>query len=417
MLGVKGNLMPAKKRPSEVFTPRAATVNTSMYVRRPLLEERLIDAFDSNKYIVVHGESGNGKTWLYKRVFAENEIHYEVVNLSSVASAGSIEGALLQKLGSVGYQLTTKSETTSSAGLSPMGMGFDWQNKSLSESIGRSPFHLLLEFTRDQARGYRAALVLDNFESIVGDNEALKQLAGLIISADDEAVAQYGVQVVIVGVPGNLKETISKLTNSAPVANRLTEIPEVARMSDDEAKDLIHRGLVDELDLKISTEISETLYSEICWMTDRIAQHIHELCLIISNNARRNGDVVDENVLDRAVKTWMADSLSADMATIEAAMNARETKVGRKNQCLFALGQCRIEDFKPSDIEAILKDHFEIGDATLNVSQILSGFADESNPIIRRTPKADAWRFVSPKLKMAIRAKLQKRDDKVVVRA
>lgn len=406
-----------KKRPSEVFTPRAPTVNASMYVRRPSLEERLIDAFDSNKYIVIHGESGNGKTWLYKRVFAENDIHYEVVNLSSVASAGSIEGALRQKLGSVGYQLTTKSETTATAGARPMGMGIDWQNKSLSENVGMSPFHLLLGYTRDQARGNRAALVLDNFESIVGDTEVLKQLAGLIISADDEAVAAYGVQVVIVGVPRNLKETISKLTNSAPVANRLTEIPEVARMSDDEAKDLIHRGLVDELHLTITPDLAESLYSDICWMTDRIAQHIHELCLSISNNARRNGDVVNSDVLNKAVETWMEDSLSADMATIEAAMNARETKVGRKNQCLFALGQCRNEDFKPGDIEAILKEHFEVGDATLNVSQILSGFADENNPIIRRTPKADAWRFVSPKLKMAIRAKLQKKDNKVVMRA
>ncbi|WP_303759054.1 AAA family ATPase, partial [Sphingobium yanoikuyae] len=173
--------MSSQKRPSEVFTPRAATVNTSMYVRRPLLEQRLIDAFDSNKYIVIHGESGNGKTWLYKRVFSENEIHYEVVNLSSVASAGSIEGALLQKLGSVGFQLKTKSETTSTAGARPMGFGIDWQNKSMSEHVGKSPFHLLLGYTRDQARGRRATLVLDNFESIVSDTEALKQLgSGLI---------------------------------------------------------------------------------------------------------------------------------------------------------------------------------------------------------------------------------------------
>ncbi|WP_303764069.1 hypothetical protein [Sphingobium yanoikuyae] len=187
-------------------------------------------------------------------------------------------------------------------------------------------------------------------------------------------------------------------------------------MSDDEAKDLIHRGVVDELELTITSDISVSLYSDICWMTDRIAQHIHEICLIISNNARRNDNIINQDVMDRAVRTWMEDSLSSDMATIEAAMNARETKVGRKNQCLYALGQCRNEDFKPGDIEAILKEHFEVGDATLNVSQILSGFADESNPIIRRTPKADAWRFVSPKLKMAIRAKLQKKDDKVVVR-
>jgi hypothetical protein len=108
------------KKPNEVFTPRAATVNESMYIRRPKLEERLIDALESNKYIVIHGESGNGKTWLYKRVFAENDIHFEVVNLAQVAIAKSLDGALRHKLGELGYTEKVRTETTASAGVRPM---------------------------------------------------------------------------------------------------------------------------------------------------------------------------------------------------------------------------------------------------------------------------------------------------------
>ena len=88
-----------KISPDKVFTPRAPQVNDRMYVQRPKLEQRLIDAFNANKYIVIHGESGNGKTWLYKKVFAENEIHVDVLNLGQATSTGSLEEAFKQKLG------------------------------------------------------------------------------------------------------------------------------------------------------------------------------------------------------------------------------------------------------------------------------------------------------------------------------
>lgn len=404
------------KEPSEVFTPRAATVNNSMYIPRPKLEERLLDALDSNKYIVIHGESGNGKTWLYKRVFAEKGIYFEVVNLAQVAITKSVEGTLWQKLGELGYVHKVRTETTASAGARPFGVGVDYNTKTQDEYIAPSAFQTLLQLVRDRARGCKPVLVFDNFEAIIHDESALKELAALIISADDESVARWGVQVVIVGVPGNLKETITKLSNSTPVSNRLTEIPEVARMSEEEAGDLIRRGLVEELELQISEDVSGTLIYEICWLTDRIAQHIHEFCLILANKACRNKSTISRDIVDAAIEAWSEDSLSSDLAVIEALMNARETKAGRKNQVLYAMGQCKSEDFKYNEIEAIVRQHFNVGDAKLNVSQTLSGFASAVNPLIRRTPKQDAWRFVSPKLKMAIRARLVKNGDKVAVR-
>lgn len=181
-------------------------------------------------------------------------------------------------------------------------------------------------------------------------------------------------------------------------------------MADDEATDLIKRGF-QQLNLTIELAESDDIFSEISWCTDRIAQHIHELCLIIAQNAVRNGAVIDRDVVNKSTSTWIDDSLSSDLAVIESAMNARDTKAGRKNQILYAMGQCKTEDFKYSDIENLVRNEFAVGSATLNVSAILSGFGGSDNPIIRRTPKQDAWRFASPKLKMAIRAKLQKATD------
>lgn len=181
-------------------------------------------------------------------------------------------------------------------------------------------------------------------------------------------------------------------------------------MTDDEASDLIRRGFA-QLQLTVSPAVTGDLFGEISWQTDRIAQHIHELCLIIAQNAIRNGRMIDQAVIDKSISTWIVDSLSSDLAVIESAMNARDTRAGRKNQVLYAMGQCKTEDFKYSDIEALVRSEFAVGSATLNVSAILSGFGGSDNPIIRRTPKQDAWRFASPKLKMSIRAKLQKTSD------
>lgn len=396
--------IPATKKPSDVFTPRAAQVNDTMYVHRPKLEERLIDAIESSKYIVIHGESGNGKTWLYKRVFSANDIHYDIVNLAQVVVTGSLHLAFSEKLGDMGYSQVTVQETNTTVGFKPIA---DHAMKTTQVFPAKSAFIALLERIKTRAHGKKAVLVLDNFESIISDEAALKQLGALIISADEEAVAKHEVQVVIVGVPGNLKETITRLNNAGPIANRLTELPEVARMTENEAIDLIKRGF-EHLELVIDVGVAKELYGEISWRTDRIAQHIHELCLIVAQNAIRNGGVIDTVVLEKATATWIDDSLSSDLAVIESAMNARDTRAGRKNQVLYAMGQCKTEDFKYSDIEALVRGEFSVGPATLNVSAILSGFGGSENPIVRRTPKQDAWRFVSPKLKMAIRAKLQK---------
>ncbi len=217
------------------------------------------------------------------------------------------------------------------------------------------------------------------------------------------------VQVVIVGVPGNLKEILVNILNSAPIANRLTELPEVARMTDSEAHDLIEKGFVGQLGLNFSAEVDQKkLYSDISFYTDRIAQHLHELCLIVSQGAVRNKDIITQEIVNDALETWVADSLSSDVGVIEGVMNAIDTKVGRKNQVLFSLGMCSLEDFKTSDIEMILRENFETKGAALNVSQILSGFASAKHPIIRRAPKQNLWKFVTPKYRMAIRAKLKR---------
>ena len=314
-----------KKLPHQVFTPKSFEVNNSMYVRRAELETRLVDAFPSNRFIVIHGESGNGKTWLFKKVFADQDIFYEVVNLGNASGADSLDKAFAVKLGEWGSKQKSSEGTASSAGAKPMGVGVEHRLDTTTSYSVKSTFHHLVEEVRRRAgNDKRCGIVFDNFEAIVNDPRLVKELVGIILNADDESFAKYDIQLVIVGTPTNLKQTIVQLSKSAPVANRLVEVPEVARMSSEEAAQLMEQGFIEELELTFELGLNKnSVFDEISWNTDRIAQHIQELCLLVAQEAGRSGDQISRTVVDKATKRWTNDTLSADIATINGSMNGQ----------------------------------------------------------------------------------------------
>ena len=98
-------------------------------------------------------------------------------------------------------------------------------------------------------------------------------------------------------------------------------------------------------------------------------------------------------------------------------MNSRDTKVGRKNQVLYCLGQHQKEDFKYMDIEKSVRKTFSVNETTnLNIPQILASFTNAENPILRRLATGEGYRFVSPKLRMIIRARFRLDDENRVVK-
>lgn len=340
----------AKKTPDEVFTPRAAKINERMFVPRPLLEEALEDALGSSKYVVIHGESGNGKTWLYKKVFKQHHVEFETMSLADAVSAGSLTTAIEQKLGALGHSAEEKYEEQLVGGARPMNIGVEATKRTTHKITPKNAYLALVKLVRSRAGRKPAAIIFDNFEHVADDDDILRELSAIVISADDDAVSDAKVKLFIVGVPGDIRSMIARVSNASTIANRLIEIPEVERMASDEAHDLMKRGLVGELGLTIAGD-EDDFYRGLCWKTDRIAQHIQEFCLKIAKEAMKNGGVIDDGVRDRAETKWIAETLSADWAVIDHQMNARETKAGRKNQTLFALGLCGKEDFTYVDIE------------------------------------------------------------------
>lgn len=154
-----------KRRPEDVFTPRRPEVNERMYVARPNLEAALEEALGGTRHILVHGESGTGKTWLYRHTLARLHVQTVSVNLANaVRLPGGLDAEfanLIDRLGTakkIGYQEAKDAEVS---------IGF--AKGSLAHSgeftLGqKEPFEACLEYLHAHAGSSPSVLVVENLD-------------------------------------------------------------------------------------------------------------------------------------------------------------------------------------------------------------------------------------------------------------
>lgn len=410
------SLLPRKKKraPEEVFTPRAGSPNDRMYVPREDLEGALARALAGNKHVIVHGESGSGKSWLYKQLLEQRGAKVLVADMANASRFGSITDEFRNiidrrvKAEKVGY-----SETKSASGKGlVLEAGLAHEGEFVLNS--KEPFERCLEWLRKQAgKNGEAVLVWDNFERVIEQDKIVREAADLISLADNEDYAAYKIKTLIVGVPSDLRTYIAKSGHVETIANRLTEIPEVERLTSDQARLLVTRGLVNELGFDISTDLLNEICDHVVFVTDRVPQHIHEYCLELANIAVQNGGTITSDDLRLADEQWMGSAMVQSYSVVEMNMNSRNTTARRRDQTIFAIGLCTKHDFTYSDIEEVIRREFP--DSTdgvgLNVSQTLSGLSQGDHPLLKSNPKGGSYRLVNPKIRMCIRTILSKDES------
>jgi hypothetical protein len=409
------SLISKPPQPEDVFTPRSASVNPAMYVPRQDLEDALVSALRGRLHIVVHGESGTGKSWLYKKVLADERAAYSIANLANASRLGSIAAEIKNNFDREGRAIKTGYEEEKAAGLNG-GIATGSLSHTGQYEYGKmEPFEACLRALREKAGKNPAVLVFDNLEAAFTE-PLLKELADMLILCDDERYAQYNVRILIVGVTGGIKEYYYKTPHHSTVANRIYELTEVSRLTSPEAALLIKKGLIDQLAYQIDEY--ESISRHIAWVTDRVPQMLHEYGLELSYIAEKNGRRIKTDMLENADRAWMYKSLNHSYAIIESHMNERDTKTGRRNQTLFALSLVDGEHFKALEIEGRLRKVFpnSTQDKLLNVPQMTAQFAKGDRPIIKRSPKGDAYSFVDPKYRMVLRAMLVRTADERVIK-
>jgi hypothetical protein len=262
--------------------------------------------------------------------------------------------------------------------------------------------------------GKQSVLVLDNLEAIF-EPVFLRELANLITLCDDEQYNRYNVKLLIVGVPSEVKSYYYKTPATATVANRLDELPEVSRLSPAECDQLVARGFVEQLRYEVID--LPAFQRHVRWVTGGIPQLAHEYCLEVAFLAE-DSRLVEPDLAVLAEREWLKRSHYYSYSAVESHMNERETKAGRRNQSLFALGQCEAEEFKVSEIEDILRREFpgSTTDTMLNTAQNLASLASGDRPIIKRSSKGDGFYFADPRYRHVIRAMLHKTQDERIER-
>jgi len=408
--------MTAGLKPEDVFTPRAAAVNLKTYISRPDLEKALGMALRVPKHIVIHGESGTGKTWLYKKVLGDLDYQFEVANMGLCASLGSIAEVLR-----TGICREVTAEISSARGLDggvPAIAKLAYTQTETKQHFF-DPLLAALTAIRTRAREKPACLIFDNLEQVIQRPELVQELAGYLLLVDDDRYANAEVKIMLVGTSNEVRAFISQIRGSGPVVNRLTEIPEVSRLTVLQAFEFAKNGFFELLGCELDTEDGdekEKFLSQISYHSDRIPLHIQDLCFYVACAAQdSNWIITTENFLT-SIKDWIKSSLVADVARVQHNLNSIATKIGRRNQVLFSLGQIHKYDFNAADVETALKRLFptSANGVALNTAQLLSDLATSAHPLIRRNPNSTYYRFLDPKYRIVVRWLLVKGETEEI---
>ena len=245
----------------------------------------------------------------------------------------------------------------------------------------------------------------------------MAELANIIILLDDARYSRYGIKLLIVGVPGGIAEYFMKVRNLQTVGNRIIELREVANLSDGQVKDLVDRGMVQQLQISFPIGMFSEWVAQIAHYTLGLAQRVHEFCEFLAHHISDNDWAPKPEHMNKAVSDYLSSSLRQSYHTVESFMNERETKAGRRNQVLYTLGRIHSRTFSPNAVEEHLRELFPSSTKgiMLATNHILSELASAPNSIIKRTPKGNAFEFTDPKYIMCLRIMLGKDEEKETV--
>jgi len=371
-----------KRKIEKVFTPRNDSVNKKMYILRETLEKDLKRKLRGSKHIIMYGDSGCGKSWLYKKVLDDEKMEYSMINLANAKRLKSITNVF--KYAIPEYERYEKTKYT------------DITNTEANIAVvkGKVEHHNMYEIRdEDPLRKYinqvnkgKSIIVLDNLESIFEYPEYMQELGDILTLLDDE---NYKAKFLIVGVPSGVIEYFNNRNLLKTVANRLTELSEVKGLDELQVKEFIKKGFINELDIHIENDEIDRISKHIYWITNGIPQKVQEYCEKLAYMIEDNAWVYDEADIEKSDKDIVLDNLHKNYLLIARMMNSNETNVGRRNQVLYCLGKINKTVFKVSEVETIVREEFIISTLGkgLNVRLILNELADWSNSFIKTQGK------------------------------
>lgn len=400
---------------TDVFTPRSSTVNEEMYVSRPNLEKALEKGLKRNIHNLLTGESGNGKSWLYKKVLHYLDMPFKTVNLSLAARHGNIVQEILKEIETDTIISKTAYSETIAAGVN-VAVARGTINHTNNYSIIQSDL-LLQAFEKfdSQHPNKRKIIVLDNLESIFNNSELMSELANILLLLDDNNYAKYKVYFLIVGTPNGVLEYFRRTENSSSVANRIKEIDEVKSLNYEQVKSIIENGLR-LLSFQINDSELEALIYHIYNVTLGVAQRVQEYGELLSYEIQDNNNIYEDKLLKKTDFAWLNEGLKECYQKIEMNLNSRRTEVQRKNQVIYCIGKIDNHQFDSNIIEQLIKEEFPetLPETNMGLNNILSALAEGGSAILNRNATNNiSYSIKDPRYLMCIRVMLRKTGNRV----
>lgn len=391
---------------NSVFTPRNSEVNLKMYVPRLGLERDLLRSVFGSMHSLLFGESGNGKSWLYKKVFNQNGIKFAVANCANASRLGSITEEICNALIPSGTpQKVGHSENKEAAVKAIVAEG---KISSQSQYVVTKVDPLFESFRkfRSDVGNAQAVLVLDNLESILGNTSLMNELADIIILLDDSKYSAFKIKLLIVGVPNGTLEFFATTKSMESVSNRIEELPKVTGMTIPEVTTLITMGF--KL-LKISLNGQEAAVAKHThYLTMGVPQRVHEYCEKLAYAISDQSIGYSEEILAVADQAWLRVGLRQAYTVLEAHLNSKRTSIARKNQVIFAISTVKVHQFDAGQIANLLREKFpsKTTDSNMGIGAILGDLTSGAAPLLTKNKKANSYRVVDPRYTMCIRAAL-----------
>ena len=195
-------------------------------------------------------------------------------------------------------------------------------------------FMEFLKFMKHRAKNKKKKryIVFENFESIINNDDLVRELTNFIIMVDDDEVLKYNTKLIIVAATSDVQKYFKKVSNINTIDNRIMELPEIKTLTTQQSFDLFRRGF-NKLDIKFEPEELVTKFErEIAWLTGGIPQRLHEFCLELSLMCMENGWVAEEKFLKEATTTWLSTSLNKNYAAITKIFDYNNKRISRKNR-------------------------------------------------------------------------------------
>lgn len=290
---------------SEVFTPRRASVNPAMYIERPRHERDLKRAIRGSLHAILSGESGSGKSWLYKHVAEIDDWKMYYANAGNAARYKSLTRVIDLAVRDHDERHVTEFSQELGAEAKVFGLGGSGKAARKYEVKKREVLLEAFKAARTKARKRVTVLVIDNFEAIFSKPELMEELGNIILLLDDSDYAKYDVKILIVGVPSDVIEYYQRLPNLEPVTNRLTELPPLFSLKlGGQIEDFVKRGFVGHLKVPLSTTQTREIAVHLDDVTLGIPQRLHEYCEFLGHYIQDTGWEYDSSLLNDADESF-----------------------------------------------------------------------------------------------------------------